>query len=319
MMKKLSVLWLLLFCSAFAYAQNAMVLDDAIRDSVDFFSSSLRSGSTVAVTNFEAETKELSDFIIQELLVAFANKGKVRVVERSRMEMLEKELNFNMSGSVSDETAQGIGHMIGAQILFSGSISEYRDMYRMRVQAIVVETAEIIGTRTINIKYDPTLTGLLGKINPADLWKYRWFYAGINVGKSEILDDYGYGYYSGKYSNLGPPIGYAVYAIVQPFDLFGIAFDVCNNRFGTNISLIPTLTLRPGSFEIDVFTGIGISVLTEWDDLEPGDIVYLGGIRAGFHLGPGLLYAEVRPMSGDKGFFLNITGGYQIGFIPRKK
>ena len=235
------------------------------------------------------------------------------------MEMLEKELNFNMSGSVSDETAQGIGHMIGAQILFSGSISEYRNMYRMRVQAIVVETAEVIGSRTINIKYDPTLTGLLGKINPADLWKYRWLYAGINVGYSATLDDFGYGYNDGTFSNLGPPLGFAVYAIVQPFDLFGIAFDACNNFFGTHISLMPTLTLRPGSFEIDIFAGLGISVLTEFDGLETGDIVYLGGIRVGYHLGPGIFYVEVRPMGGDKGLFLNITGGYQIGFIPRRK
>ena len=77
-MKKLTFLGLLLFCSAFVYAQEAMVLDDAIMNSVDFFSSRLQSGSTVAITNFEAETKELSDFIIQELLVALANTGNVR-------------------------------------------------------------------------------------------------------------------------------------------------------------------------------------------------------------------------------------------------
>jgi hypothetical protein len=57
-----------------------MILDNAILDSVNFFSAKLPSGSTVAVTNFEAENKELSDFIIQELLVAFSNTGTVRVV-----------------------------------------------------------------------------------------------------------------------------------------------------------------------------------------------------------------------------------------------
>ena len=317
-MKRLIFLGLLLFCSAFMYAQESVVLDDAILDSVNFFSSRLQSGSIVAVTNFEAETKDLSDFIIQELSVAFANTGNIRVVERSRLEMLESELNFNMSGSVSDETAQGIGHMIGAQILFSGSISQYRDMYRMSVQAIVVETAEIIGTRTINVKYDLTLTGLLGRINPADAWKYRWLYAGANVGYSATIDDYGYGYYD-KFSNLGPPIGFAVYAMVQPFDLFGIAFDLCNNFFGTHISLLPTLTLRPSSFEIDFFIGAGFSLHTEFDGLETGDIVFLGGVRGGYHLGPGIIYAEVRPMGGDKGFFINMTLGYQVGFISRKK
>ncbi|MDR1868566.1 MAG: penicillin-binding protein activator LpoB [Treponema sp.] len=315
-MKKLIVFGLLLFCAAFVYAQQAMVLDDAIIDSVDFFSSSLKSGSTVAITNFEAEKKELSEFIIQELSVAFANTGKVRVVERSRLEMLQSELNFNMSGSVSDETAQGIGRMIGAQILFSGSISEYRDMYRMRIQAIVVETAEVIGTRTINIKYDPTLTGLLGKINPADAWKYQWLYAGFNVGYSVQLNrdamlKTGYEYY------LDIPLAFSIYAMIHPFDLFGIALDFGGDGFaGPNISILPTLTIRPSSFEIDLFLGVGINVFD-------GTIAFLGGGRAGHKAGPGVLYAEIRPIGwiheGIIPFHINLTLGYQIGFINRKK
>ena len=329
-MKKLTFVWLLLFCSAFVYAQEAMVLDDAILNAVNFFSSKLQSRSTVAVTNFEAETKELSDFIIQELSVAFSNTGNVRVVERSRLAMLESELNFNMSGSVSDETAQGIGRMIGAQIIFSGSISQYRDMYRMRVHAIVVETAEIIGTRTINIKYDPTLTGLLGKINPADAWKYQWLYAGFNVGYTLQLnssDDFNY--------YLGIPLGFSIYIMVQPFDLFGIALDFSGDLFdGPNISIVPTLTIRPSSFEIDLFLGVGFNVFYS------GAIAFTGGGRVGCKLGPGVLYAEARPTgilnTGEEyykptgvpneyhvneyiPFNINFTLGYQIGFIPRKK
>jgi hypothetical protein len=315
-MKKFTVVWLFLFCSAFVYAQEAMVLDNAIMDAVDFFSSRLQPRSTVAVTNFEAETRDLSDFIIQELMVGFANTGNVRVVERSRLELLESELNFNMSGSVSDETAQGIGRMIGAQILFSGSISQYRDMYRMRIQAIVVETAEVIGTRTINIKYDPTLTGLLGKINPVDAWKYQRLYAGFNVGYSLQLNRdamlaTGYEYY------LDIPLAFSIYAMFQPFDLFGIALDFGGDGFaGPNISILPTLTIRPSSFEIALFLGAGINVFD-------GTIAFLGGGRAGLKAGPGILYAEVRPIGwiheGIIPFHINFALGYQIGFIPRKK
>ena len=309
----------MLFCTAFVYAQEAMVLDDAIMDSVNFFSSRLTAGSTIAITNFEAETRELSDFIIQELLVALANTG-VRVVERSRMEMLESELNFNMSGSVSDETAQGIGRMIGAQILFSGNISQYRDMYRMRIQAISVETAEIIGTRTLNVKYDPTLTGLLGRINPADQWKHQWLYAGVNIGYSAKIQHPSpefTGYYDFEYGN-NVPLGFSVYLLVQPFDLFGIALDFGGNlQEGFNISLLPTLTLRPSSFEIDLFLGMGANLTST----TKSGVAYLGGIRAGYNVGPGVLFGEIRPIGfvDYNAFFLNITLGYKIGFIPRKK
>jgi hypothetical protein len=316
-MKRLSVLWFLLFCPAFLFAQQNMTLDNAIMDAVDFFSSKLEKGTTIAVTNFEAETKDLSDFIIQELLVALANTGNVRVVERSRLELLESELNFNMSGSVSDDTAQGIGRMIGAQILFSGTISPYRNIYRMRIKAIAVETAEVIGTRTTNIKYDATLTGLLGKINPADKWKYQWLYAGANIGYNagivDLREDW----------NVYVPIGASLYVMVQPFDLFGIGIDMSyGSSFaeGLSISVTPTLTIRPSFFEIDVFAGIGFNT--------SGGIVYLGGVRGGIKLGPGVIYVEARPMANSvttdwgysyTNFAINIGLGYQIGFIQRKK
>ena len=327
-MRKITIFGLLLFCPAFLFAQEIMVLDDAIMDSVNFFSSRLQPGSTVAVTNFEAETKELSDFIIQELSVAFANTGSVRVVERSRLEMLQSELNFNMSGAVSDDTAQGIGRMTGAQILFSGSITPYRNMYRMRIQAIVVETAEVIGTRTINVKYDPTLTGLLGRINPADAWKYQWLYAGVNVGYSAMLKKHVYttlvrpdGSIIGEVTEdyaFDIPLGFAAYAMVQPFDLFGIALDFGGNMYeGFNISILPTLILRPSSFEVNVFLGVGLNTTSSTES----SIAYLGGVRAGYHIGPGVMYAEIRPLGWVNygAFFINFTLGYQIGFIPRKK
>jgi hypothetical protein len=319
-MKKLTFVLLLVFCSVFVHAQEAMVLDDAILDAVNFFSTKLQSRTTVAITNFEAETKDLSDFIIQELSVAFANTGNVRVVERRRLEMLQSELNFNMSGSVSDETAQGIGRMIGAQILFSGSIIQYRDMYRMRVQAIVVETAEVIGTRTINVKYDPTLTGLLKVMNPADAWKYQWLYAGVNVGYSATIKSptiYGYEDDQDDYYAFNVPLGFAVYAIVQPFDLFGVAIDFGGNMYeGFNISVLPTLVLRPSWFEVDVFLGVGINTTSSTES----NIAYVGGVRGGVHAGPGVVFAEIRPMGwvNYDAFFVNFTLGYQIGFIPRK-
>lgn len=310
-MKKLTALLFLLFCTAFAYSQETISLEDAIMESVEFFSSRLPQSSAVAVTNFEAETKELSDFVIQELMVALANNGAFKIVERGQLEMLERELNFNMSGSVSDETAQGIGRMIGSQILFSGSISPYRDIYRMRVKVVVVETAEIIGTRTVNVRYDPTLTGLLGRINPADAWKYQKYYAGVNVGYSAtILNEDIFAEKEAK----KPPFGFAFYGMYQPFDLFGIAFDIWGNANDLNVALVPTMTARFASFEVDVFMGLGIGSM---------GLPYLGGVRGGYHIGPGVAYVEIRPFGNFGSLFpemyINITVGYQMGFVQRKK
>jgi hypothetical protein len=340
-MKRLSVFWFLLFFPAFIFAQENMTLDNAIMDAVKFLSTRLDKGTIIAVTNFEAETKELSDFIIQELSDAFTNTGNVTVVQRRRLEVLQAELDFNMSSSVNDATAKRIGEFVGAGILISGSISSYRDMYRMRIQAIVTDTAEVKGSRTINVKYDATLTSFLGKINPADAWKYQWLYAGFNVGYTLQLnkpDDMDY--------LLGIPFGFSIYARVQPFDLFGIALDFSGDLYdGPNLSIAPTLTIRPSFFEIDLFLGVGINLYPEFK----GGIAFTGGARAGIKLGPGVIFAEVRPtgliidlpvtswtyvyqdgvlveareieMGTEKyvPFKINFSLGYQIGFFPRKK
>jgi hypothetical protein len=44
------------------------------------------------------------------------------------------------------------------------------------------------------------------------------------------------------------PLGFSIYLMVQPFDLFGIALDFCGDLFdGPNISIVPTLTIRPSN------------------------------------------------------------------------
>jgi len=110
--------------------------------------------------------------------------------------------------------------------------------------------------------------------------------------------------------------------MVQPFDLFGIALDIGGNMdAGIHISIFPTLTIRPSSFEFDLFFGPGYNTAT-------GDLAFIGGVRGGYKVGPGVLYFEIRPFawlntadnwSDTPGFYINLGLGYQIGFISRKK
>jgi len=316
-MKRLTFLLVFIACSVFVYAQQTMVLDDAIHDAVGFFSSRLPAGTTIAITNFEAETKELSDYIIEELQAAFSNTG-VRVVERRRLEILQSELNFNMSGLVSDETAQRIGRNTGAQIIISGSIVQFRDMYRIRIQAITVETTEIIGARITNVRYDPALSGLLGRMNPNDAWKHQWLYVGLSAGYplsiSFILDNN----YTWAENQFNIPFAFSFWARFQPINFFGIALEFSGDLMDRGLGgfyIVPTLMLRPSSFAIDIFLGLDFIIA------ENGGLT--GGIRIGHKLGPGVIYGEARSSIMFSEYFTiataNFSLGYQIGFIPRRR
>jgi hypothetical protein len=165
MMKRVFVsFWLLVCgCGTILFAQQeAVKVDTAINNSMQYLSGRLPAGSKVVVLNFNAPARELSDYIIEHLTAYIVNDGRMTVVDRRNLELLQQEMNFQMSGEVDEETAQEIGKKLGAQTIISGSISPLvDDVYRMWVQAIQVETAQIQGARNETVELDRTLAGLL--------------------------------------------------------------------------------------------------------------------------------------------------------------
>ena len=48
-----------------------------------------------------------------------------------------------MSGEVSDESAQSIGQMLGAEAIVTGSLSEHGAEYRLAIKSVSVQTSAI--------------------------------------------------------------------------------------------------------------------------------------------------------------------------------
>jgi len=72
-------------------------------------------------------------------------------VNRAQIELLEEELDFNMSGLVDDATAQSIGRFIGVQSIVTGTFEPIGAFFHFRVQVIEVETAIIRSVYSMNI------------------------------------------------------------------------------------------------------------------------------------------------------------------------
>jgi hypothetical protein len=72
-------------------------------------------------------------------------------------------MNFQLSGEVSDESAQSIGEKLGAQTVISGSLTPFGRLWRMRIRALEVKTARVQGIKTYTIRKDKTLSGLMPK------------------------------------------------------------------------------------------------------------------------------------------------------------
>jgi TolB-like protein len=115
----------------------------------------LEPGTKVAVLNFNA-SPAISNYVIEEITDFLVNDSNLTVVDRSELELLQGEMNFQLSGKVSDESAQSIGKKLGAQTIISGSLTPFGRLWRMRIRALEVETAKVQGIRTYTISKIPS-------------------------------------------------------------------------------------------------------------------------------------------------------------------
>jgi hypothetical protein len=151
----------LAFIGVTAFGQNNEVkLDEAVKGSAAYLVERLSPGTKVAILNFSADPA-VSNYVIEELTAFLVNDRKLIVVDRSELELLQREMDFQLSGEVSDESAQSIGQRLGAQTIISGSLSPIGAMWRMRIKALEVETAWIQGIETYTVKKDAVLSSLL--------------------------------------------------------------------------------------------------------------------------------------------------------------
>jgi hypothetical protein len=167
--------WMLLLCAAcggspapisapVASAQPAPApdeLDAAVRETSDYLNKQLPKGNKLLILNVQSDFPALSEYIIDELIANTVNDRVFSVVDRQQLNTIRAELDFQMSGAVDDASAQALGRMTGAQIIISGAVSRIGDLYRLRIRALSVQSAQIEGQFNRNIPDGPTVTALV--------------------------------------------------------------------------------------------------------------------------------------------------------------
>ena len=167
-MKKILFLLLLTCFVVSAFSQNAVPLNTGLSNSAKLFEERIPKGTKLVVLNIRSSSPQLSEYIREELSDHFVNRNHFTVVDRSNLELLQQEMAFQLSGEVSDETALSIGKKLGAQIIISGSIESFGDVFRLRIQAIAVESAAIQASFSANIQRDRFLASLAGTSNNSE-------------------------------------------------------------------------------------------------------------------------------------------------------
>jgi TolB-like protein len=127
-------------------------LDGAIENAGRDITANLKPGSVVAVFSCYSPSERLSEYVIEELSARLVNARAFSLVERKFLDEVRRELKFQLSGEVSDESVQSIGKMLGAQYIVVGSFERSAKYWTLRATTIRVETAkkEIISSGRVD-------------------------------------------------------------------------------------------------------------------------------------------------------------------------
>jgi len=111
--------------------------------------------------DYESFGKGITDLLINDLAAA----GRVRVVERERIQSVLAEQNLVKSGSIDQATAVKVGKIVGAQYVIMGSfITSPRDEIVLTSRAVDLETSVISNPQKVESKGDDVL-GLVAQLS----------------------------------------------------------------------------------------------------------------------------------------------------------
>jgi len=258
---------------------NVSLSNQSIEQTAEELRQQLTAQIKIAVLNFSSSWRDLSAYVIDELNNAIVREGKLTVVDRQQLDLVRREQNFQMSGEVSDESAQSIGKFLGAQLILSGSFTVIGNIYRFRIRVIAVETGVVQYSNSIDInKNDPILPHLMPKpqSDPIDfgfiffngLTLFGYTYSpdkplGFSLGVFGIYTSFGF-----AVPNWGdnPKVGSSNsdstgYSTVFPPDynsspILNQKFEIVDWVIGYNVTILPTVLYMP--------IGVGTEAVKEW-------------------------------------------------------
>jgi hypothetical protein len=100
-------------------------------------------GTRMAIVYVTAKDAEIAEYIANELEYIMLEQN-LTLIDRSNLDSIRKEQNFQLSGEVDDNHAVSIGKMAGAEVIIIGAITGSGDIRRLRLRALDTQSAQVV-------------------------------------------------------------------------------------------------------------------------------------------------------------------------------
>lgn len=118
---------------------------------------------SLAVLNFSTENNAHSfeEYLVNALFESFFATGNLKLIERSNIEKVLKEQDFQLSGYVDDETAKNIGKITGVDYVCYGSVIDLGNTIKISGKTVDVQSGEIVSVGSVRVDKTEEMENLL--------------------------------------------------------------------------------------------------------------------------------------------------------------
>jgi predicted small secreted protein len=226
--------------------RDGLSLAEAIEQSAENIAADIPARSRVAIAAFESADGNLSEYIMGELTGALFDR-RIEVVERN-LEYVYRELNLQISGEVSDETAQSIGKFLGADLVITGQLTDMGNIWRYRVNAIHVERTTYVSVTRLDVAGGPEMRRLIAARKEAAATEKRRQEEAATVEERRQTEE------RKRQAAAWKPINTEAIGEIN-FSLF----TSYSSNYGCELAAYPEIGWNVGIFRFTAFAGGGIS------------------------------------------------------------
>ena len=143
---------------------KAVSINTALANATRDIAEGVPNESKIAILNITSDSTNLSDYIINELIVNLVNTRLFQIVPRSSVELAaaRREFAFQMSGDVSDDSQKRVGQFLGADTIITGSVTKDSvNTYRLIINAIRLENFTFQSSFRASIQNDRQVKTLI--------------------------------------------------------------------------------------------------------------------------------------------------------------
>jgi hypothetical protein len=118
--------------------------DLAIRKASRGLIAALPEGSRVSLLNISTSETDTVDVVIREITDTLIATGKITVLDRQNLRVIEAEKHYQSSGEVSDSAYVSIGKMLGVETIVTISITGQGSQRKLTIRSMSVETGKVL-------------------------------------------------------------------------------------------------------------------------------------------------------------------------------